>query len=170
MTNLYIFSLRSVLCLSPGLLRNFESGYSDSDSRCWENRLSCSHRILFFLLTYLNIILIYLGPEFSFKHYEFWLWKIIISETTFRKRISANSDSDKRFILPQFIIIISHYPNCWGTGLPYGLHLRRTGHNPPSRPSASWWVLTTSNTAGTNGLACLPKHGGARITQLLVIN
>jgi hypothetical protein len=45
---------------------------------------------------------------------------------------------------------------------PYGLHIKRTGHNPPRRPSASWWVLTTVNTAGTNGSTCLPKHGGAR--------
>jgi hypothetical protein len=46
---------------------------------------------------------------------------------------------------------------CWGTGLPYGLHLRKTGHNPPRGPSA-WWVLTTANAAGNNGLTCLPKH------------
>jgi hypothetical protein len=25
-----------------------------------------------------------------------------------------------------------------------------------------WWVLTTANVAGTNGLTLLPKHGGAR--------
>jgi hypothetical protein len=24
------------------------------------------------------------------------------------------------------------------------------------------WVVTTANAAGTNGFACLPKHGGAR--------
>jgi hypothetical protein len=51
---------------------------------------------------------------------------------------------------------------CWGTGLPYELHIRRTGHNPPRVPSAGWWVLTTANAAGTNGLTCLPKHRGAR--------
>jgi hypothetical protein len=44
---------------------------------------------------------------------------------------------------------------------PYGLHIRRTGHNPPRGPSAGWWELTTANAAGTNGLTCLPKHGGA---------
>jgi hypothetical protein len=53
-------------------------------------------------------------------------------------------------------------PNCWGTGLPYGLHIRRTGHNPPIGPSAGWWVVKTANTAGTNGLTCLPKYGGVR--------
>jgi hypothetical protein len=26
-----------------------------------------------------------------------------------------------------------------------------------------WWVLTTANAAGTNGLMCLPKHGRAQI-------
>jgi hypothetical protein len=49
-----------------------------------------------------------------------------------------------------------------GTGLPNRLPTRRTGHNPPRGPSADWWVLTTANAAGTNGLTCLPKHGGAR--------
>jgi hypothetical protein len=36
------------------------------------------------------------------------------------------------------------------------------GHNPPRGPNANWWVLMTANTAGTNRLTCLPKHGGAR--------
>jgi hypothetical protein len=36
-------------------------------------------------------------------------------------------------------------PQCWGTGLPHGLYIRRTGHNPPRGPSAGWWVLTTAN-------------------------
>jgi hypothetical protein len=36
------------------------------------------------------------------------------------------------------------------TGLPYGLYIWRTGHKPPSEPSANWWVLTTANAAGTN--------------------
>jgi hypothetical protein len=34
----------------------------------------------------------------------------------------------------------------------------RTGYNPPRGRSAVWWVLTTANAAGTNGLTCLPKH------------
>ncbi|RVE47127.1 hypothetical protein evm_008204 [Chilo suppressalis] len=38
----------------------------------------------------------------------------------------------------------------------------RLGHDPPRGPSADWWVLTTADAAGTNGLTCLPKHGGAR--------
>jgi hypothetical protein len=59
-------------------------------------------------------------------------------------------------------------PNCWDTDLPYGLHIRRTGHNPPCRPSADWWVLTTVNAAGTNGLTCLSKNGGARNNKFLV--
>jgi hypothetical protein len=29
-------------------------------------------------------------------------------------------------------------PHCWGTGLPYGLHIRRTGHNPSRGPSVGW--------------------------------
>jgi hypothetical protein len=46
--------------------------------------------------------------------------------------------------------------------------IRRTGHNPPRGPSAGWWVLTTANAAGTNGLACFPKHEGARDIKCLV--
>jgi hypothetical protein len=42
------------------------------------------------------------------------------------------------------------------------------GHNPPRGPSAGWWVLTTANVAGTDGLTCLPKHGGARDNGFLV--
>jgi hypothetical protein len=53
-------------------------------------------------------------------------------------------------------------PYCWSTGLPYGLLTRRRGHNLPRRLSEALWVLTTANTAGANGLTCLPKHGGAR--------
>jgi hypothetical protein len=69
------------------------------------------------------------------------------------------------------IIIISHLmSHCWGTGLPYGLITIRTGHNPPHGPSADWLVLTTANTAGTNGLTSLPKHGGARDITFLVIH
>jgi hypothetical protein len=32
--------------------------------------------------------------------------------------------------------------HCWGTGFPYGLYIRRTGHNPPREPNADRWVLT----------------------------
>ncbi|RVE49721.1 hypothetical protein evm_005591 [Chilo suppressalis] len=44
----------------------------------------------------------------------------------------------------------------------------RLGHDPPRGPSADWWVLTTADAAGANGLTCLPKHGGARDSKLLV--
>jgi hypothetical protein len=63
------------------------------------------------------------------------------------------------------IIIISLLsPHCWGTGLPYGLHIRRTGQNLLRGPSAGWWVLTTANTAGTNGLKCLRSTEDLEIT------
>jgi hypothetical protein len=42
------------------------------------------------------------------------------------------------------------------------------GHNPPRWPSACWWVLTTANAAGINGLTCLLKHRGARDIKILV--
>ncbi|RVE42536.1 hypothetical protein evm_012816 [Chilo suppressalis] len=44
----------------------------------------------------------------------------------------------------------------------------RLGHDPPRGPSADWRVLTIADTAGTNGLTCLPKHGGARDRRFLV--
>ncbi|RVE42287.1 hypothetical protein evm_013052 [Chilo suppressalis] len=46
--------------------------------------------------------------------------------------------------------------------------LGRLGHDPPRGPSAGWWVRTTADAAGTNGLTCLPKHGGARDSKYLV--
>jgi hypothetical protein len=42
------------------------------------------------------------------------------------------------------------------------------GHNHATTPSAGWWVLTTANAAGTNGLTCLAKDGGARNNTFLV--
>jgi hypothetical protein len=45
---------------------------------------------------------------------------------------------------------------------------RRTGHIPPRGPCAGWWVLTTANAPGSNGLTCLPKHGGTRVNEFLV--
>jgi hypothetical protein len=65
-----------------------------------------------------------------------------------------------------YIIAIQYY--CWGTGLPYVLHIRRMDHNLPRRPRAGWWVLTTANAAETNGLTCFPKHGGAPGIKFLV--
>jgi hypothetical protein len=56
----------------------------------------------------------------------------------------------------------------WFSGLPYGLTTRRTDHNPPRGPSLDWWVLTTPNSAGTYGLRCLAKHGGARANKFLI--
>jgi hypothetical protein len=50
----------------------------------------------------------------------------------------------------------------------YGLHIRRTGHNPPRVPSAGLWVLSIANAAGTNGLTCRPKHRGSRDYKFLV--
>jgi hypothetical protein len=44
-------------------------------------------------------------------------------------------------IVISFIIslLMSPAANCWGTGLPYELLIRRTSHNPPRGPSANWW-------------------------------
>jgi hypothetical protein len=46
----------------------------------------------------------------------------------------------------------------------------RAIYNPPRRPSAGWWVLTTANTVETNGETCLPKHRGARDNTFLVLH
>jgi hypothetical protein len=32
----------------------------------------------------------------------------------------------------------------------------------------TWWLLTTVNAAGTNGLTCLPKHRGEQDKKILV--
>ncbi|RVE46920.1 hypothetical protein evm_008399 [Chilo suppressalis] len=55
-------------------------------------------------------------------------------------------------------------------GLPaFSMHpIGRLGHDPPRGHRADWWVLTTANTVGTNGLTCHPKHGGARDSKFLV--
>jgi hypothetical protein len=58
-------------------------------------------------------------------------------------------------------------PHCWGTGLSYRQRIR-TDRNPPLVPSVDWWVLTTANVAGTNGLTCFLKHGGHRGYKHLV--
>jgi hypothetical protein len=47
-------------------------------------------------------------------------------------------------------------------------HIRKKGYNPPRGPSACWWVLMSAKAAGTNGLTCLPKSGGARDDKFLV--
>ncbi|RVE40526.1 hypothetical protein evm_014824 [Chilo suppressalis] len=44
----------------------------------------------------------------------------------------------------------------------------KLGHDPPRGPSPDWRVLTTADAAGTNGLTCLPKHGGSRDRRFLV--
>jgi hypothetical protein len=68
-------------------------------------------------------------------------------------------------------LLMSHR---WGTGLPNGLPTRRTGHNPPRGPSSDWWVLTTANAAGTNGLRTNVRfeaafeEAGARDNKFLV--
>jgi hypothetical protein len=95
---------------------------------------------------------------------------IILTSDPFPKGVSR-----RRFLTVRsshniiVIIIISLLMSqCWGTGLPYRLNMRRTDHNPPRGPSAGWWVPTTSNVAGTNGLKCLPKYGGAQDNTFLV--
>ncbi|RVE40995.1 hypothetical protein evm_014355 [Chilo suppressalis] len=44
----------------------------------------------------------------------------------------------------------------------------RSGDDPPCGPSADWRMLTTADAAGTNGLTCLPKHGGTRDRRFLI--
>jgi hypothetical protein len=56
--------------------------------------------------------------------------------------------------------LLAQMPSLWIT--------YKKNHNPPRGPSAGWWVLTTANAAGTTGLTCLPKHGGARENKFLV--
>jgi hypothetical protein len=50
------------------------------------------------------------------------------------------------------VIIISPLMSPLLGDRPSLLHIRRTGYNPPRGTSADWWVLTTANAAGANGL------------------
>jgi hypothetical protein len=54
---------------------------------------------------------------------------------------------------------LGHRPFLWIT---------HNENGPLRGPSADWWVLTTANAAPTNGLTCLPKHGGGRDSKFLV--
>ncbi|RVE45571.1 hypothetical protein evm_009768 [Chilo suppressalis] len=44
----------------------------------------------------------------------------------------------------------------------------RQGRDPPRGRSAHWWVLTTADAAGTNGLTCISNYGGAQDNKFLV--
>jgi hypothetical protein len=55
--------------------------------------------------------------------------------------------------------LLGHRPSLWIT--------HKEEHNPPRGPSVGWWVLTTANAAGSNGLTCFPKHGVARHNKFL---
>jgi hypothetical protein len=48
--------------------------------------------------------------------------------------------------------LLRHRPSLWIT------HVTDMGYNSPRGPSAYYWVLATTNAAGTNGLTCLPKY------------
>jgi hypothetical protein len=39
-------------------------------------------------------------------------------------------------------------------GLPYGSHIKRTGHNPLRRPGVNWWVVPSANAAPP----CFGRH------------
>jgi hypothetical protein len=71
---------------------------------------------------------------------------------------------------PITTIIINHQPiNAPTAGAQaFLIDYTQEGHNPPRGPSAGWWVLSTANEAGTNGLTCLTKHRGAQDNQFLV--
>jgi hypothetical protein len=66
------------------------------------------------------------------------------------------------------IIIIINAPTAGAQAFLMDLLTKRTGNNPPRGSSADWCVLTTANTAGTNSLTYLPKHGGYRDSKFLV--
>jgi hypothetical protein len=50
----------------------------------------------------------------------------------------------------------------WARVVGYGPFSLCVIHNPPRGPSVDWWVLTTTNSAGTNDFTCFPKYRGAR--------
>jgi hypothetical protein len=62
------------------------------------------------------------------------------------------------FIISLLSLLLRHRRFLWITHKQDG----------PRGPSTGWWVLTTANTAGINGLTCLPKHGWAHDSKFLV--
>jgi hypothetical protein len=68
----------------------------------------------------------------------------------------------------RYLVISLLMPPLLGHRSSLWLHIRRTGHNPPRGPIAGCWVLTTANASGTNGLTCVPKHGGSRDNTFFV--
>jgi hypothetical protein len=77
--------------------------------------------------------------------------KVIHTTTLYPRRVSREiSDTSPRHAFYPNDIIINllmpkHRPSLW----------IRMGHNPPSGPSADWWLLTTTKAAGTYGLTGL---------------
>ncbi|RVE42892.1 hypothetical protein evm_012447 [Chilo suppressalis] len=75
--------------------------------------------------------------------------------------------------IKNFILLSSHHhqpinvPTAGAQAFPMD-GIGRLGHDPPRGPSADWRVLTTADAAGSNGLTCLPKHGGTRDSKFLV--
>jgi hypothetical protein len=45
-----------------------------------------------------------------------------------------NATTNYKKIIAEEYFIISLCPHCWGTGLPYGLHIRRTKHTHHAGP------------------------------------
>jgi hypothetical protein len=81
--------------------------------------------------------------------------KSIIISVTYLTSLPTRTKTEQRYHHHHQLINVST-----AGALHYGLHIRRTSHNLPRGPSAGWRVLTTANAAETNGLTCLPKHGG----------
>jgi hypothetical protein len=70
-------------------------------------------------------------------------------------------------ILEEYRQAYHHEPiNVWCTDLPYGLHIRKTGDNPPHPVQIG--MVTTIKITRTNSLKCLPKHGGAQDNKIMV--
>ncbi|RVE44488.1 hypothetical protein evm_010892 [Chilo suppressalis] len=75
-------------------------------------------------------------------------------------------------MVPEFCVLSRHHqpinvPTAGAQAFPMD-GIGSLGHDPPRGPSADWWMLTTADAAGTNGLTFLPKHGGIRDSKFLV--
>jgi hypothetical protein len=88
----------------------------------------------------------------------FWVMFCIWVAYIIRKQgFYLNSLVDLIIISQLMFKLLGHRPSLWITHK----------ENVPG-PSADWWMQTTANAAGTNGLTCLPKHEGIRDNKFLV--
>jgi hypothetical protein len=107
--------------------------------------------------------------DFFVVNWKYYLKKYLIVGKLLLTHYQLNSFICIVIISLLMSLLLGHRPSLWITHKENGpLPTRRTSHNRPRGPIAVWWVLTTANTAMTNVLTRLLKHGGARDNNFFV--